>query len=261
MSLAALTGKPLVTTMHGTDVRMAVSVKPSRAVFRRVIGKSGAITTVSSWLASQVQELAPGASPIVAPMPVAVERFQPHGEREKNRFLFAGRLNRQKGLDHLLRAFAAMQGLAMLDVVGEGTMEKELKLLASQLGISDRVTWHGQITQPELVRRYQQATAVVVPSIDEGLGLVAAEALLCETPVIAFRSGGLTDIVKHDETGLLVTPGETHELAGAMDVVLEQPDRVAALARNGREYVLEGFSPESAARRYVDIYSQAIGKP
>ena len=261
MSLAAITGKPLVTTMHGTDVRMAVSVKPSRAVFRQVIRKSSRITTVSSWLASQVQEIVPGASPIVAPMPVAVERFQPHGDRERNRFLFAGRLNRQKGLDHLLRAFAAMKGLAMLDVVGEGTNEKELKLLASQLGISDRVTWHGQITQPELVRKYQEATAVVMPSIDEGLGLVAAEALLCETPVIAFRSGGLTDIVKHDLTGLLVTPGQTHELAAAIDVVLERPDMVAALARNGRQHVLENFSPESAARRYMDIYGQAIGKP
>jgi glycosyltransferase involved in cell wall biosynthesis len=261
MSLATLTGKPLITTMHGTDVRLAVSVKPSRAVFRRVIRKSSAITTVSSWLASQVHELAHHASPVIAPMPVAVERFHPDGEREKNRFLFAGRLNRQKGLDHLLRAFAAMKELAMLDVVGEGSSEKDLKLLASQLGISDRVTWHGQITQPQLVRKYQEATAVVVPSIDEGLGLVAAEALLCETPVIAFRSGGLTDIVKHNETGLLVSPGETQELAAAMDNVLDRPERAAALARSGRQFVLENFSPEAAARRYMDIYSLAFAKP
>jgi glycosyltransferase involved in cell wall biosynthesis len=67
--------------------------------------------------------------------------------------------------------------------------------------------------------------------------------------------------VKHDLTGLLVTPGDTQELAAAMDVVLERHDMVAALARTGRQYVLENFSPESAARRYMDIYSHAIGKP
>lgn len=261
MSLAGFSGKPFVTTLHGTDVRLAIGVKASRPVFRRVMKKSRAVTTVSSWLASQVREIAPSASPVIAPMPVAVERFHPHGERAQNRFLFAGRLNRQKGLDHLLRAFASMKGLAMLDVVGEGNSEKDLRLLASQLGISDRVTWHGQISQPELMKKYQGATAVVVPSIDEGLGLVAAEALLCETPVVAFRSGGLTDIVRHEETGFLVSPGQTQELARALDRVLEEPAMSQDLAKKGRAQVLATFSPEISARRYMDIYQQALAEP
>jgi len=85
-------------------------------------------------------------------MPVATEKFEPRGDHHPNRFLFAGRLNRQKGLDPLLRAFASMRGTAMLDVVGEGANAGELKLLASQLGVSDRVVWHGQLKQPELKR-------------------------------------------------------------------------------------------------------------
>ncbi|HEX6575831.1 MAG TPA: glycosyltransferase family 4 protein [Gemmatimonadaceae bacterium] len=260
MPLASLTGKPLITTMHGTDVRLAMSVKPSRQVLRGVIRRSHTITTVSSWLASQVTEMVPEANPVIAPMPVATEKFVPHGSREGDRFLFAGRLNKQKGLDHLLRAFAAMKGLAMLDVVGHGPDEQSLRLLASQLGVSDRVTWHGQLSQPELVAKYQNATAVVVPSTDEGLGLVAAEALLCETPVIAFRSGGLTDIVRDGETGMLVTPGETGELAAALDTVLADREKVSALAKAGRDYVLEKFSPASAAKRYSTIYAQALAK-
>jgi glycosyltransferase involved in cell wall biosynthesis len=193
-------------------------------------------------------------------MPVATEKFAPHGSREVSRFLFAGRLNRQKGLDHLLRAFAAMKQLAMLDVVGEGNDASDFKLLASQLGVSDRVTWHGQLAQPDLVKLYQSATAVVVPSVDEGLGLVAAEALLCETPVIAFRSGGLTDVIDHERTGILVSPGVTAELAAALDEILESPAHARALAAAGRQHVLEAFSPESAAANYVDIYRQALGK-
>ncbi len=258
MTLASLSSRPLVTTLHGTDVRLAKQVKASRSVFTTVLRKSSAVTAVSSWLASEASALAGGVDVDVAPMPVATEKFEPRGDHHPNRFLFAGRLNRQKGLDPLLRAFASMRGTAMLDVVGEGANAGELKLLASQLGVSDRVVWHGQLKQPELVKLYQTATAVVVPSIDEGLGLVAAEALLCETPVVAFRSGGLTDVIDHDNTGILVTPGEIAELAAALDRVLDYPERALEMARAGRAIALQKFSPENAAARYTDIYRKAI---
>ena len=260
MTLASMSGSPLVTTLHGTDLRLAKEVEASRGVFKTVIRKSSAVTAVSSWLASEASSLAGGIDIDVAPMPVATEKFEPRGDHHTNRFLFAGRLNRQKGLDPLLRAFASMRGVAMLDVVGEGANAAELKLLASQLGVSDRVAWHGQLKQPELVKLYQSATAVVVPSIDEGLGLVAAEALLCETPVIAFRSGGLTDVIEHEKTGILVRPGEIAELSAALDLVLEHPERAREMAREGRATALKKFSPENAAARYTDIYMKAIAR-
>lgn len=259
-ALARISSTKVITTMHGTDVRMAKSVAASRGIFRSVMSASQSVTTVSSWLASQVRELAPDVNPLVAPMPAATERFTPATSREANRFLFAGRLNRQKGLDHLLRAFASMKELAMLDVVGEGDDAPSLKLLASQLGVSDRVVWHGQLVQDHLVHMYQKATAVVVPSTDEGLGLVAVEALLCEAPVIAFRSGGLTDVIENGHTGILVSPGETAELASAMDRILTNPREAEGLARAGRAFALRTFSPESAAARYNSIYREAIGE-
>jgi len=258
--LSRLTSTPLVTTLHGTDVRFAKQVRTSRPLFRRVMKRSKCVTTVSTWLASEVAKLTSGAQPIVAPMPVATERFDAGGARAANRFLFAGRLNEQKGLDHLLRAFASMKNPAMLDVVGEGGSADHFRLLSSQLGVSDRVLWHGQITQHELVSYYQSATAVVVPSRDEGLGLVAAEALLCETPVIAFRSGGLVDVIEDGVTGTLVTPGDTLQLASALDDVIGSRERHAALAAEGRKFVLETFSPQAAASRYADIYRRALGE-
>lgn len=256
--LSGLSHRPLVTTLHGTDVRLAKKIGMSRPMFRRVLRHSSRVTTVSTWLASEVTSLMSVSRPDIAPMPVATERFEPGGSREASRFLFAGRLNRQKGLDHLLRAFAAMSRPAMLDVVGEGNLAADLKLLASQLGISDRIAWHGQLNQTQLLRLYQAATAVVVPSIDEGLGLVAAEALLCETPVIAFRSGGLTDIVQHGTTGVLVTPGDTAELAAALDSILASPEHADNLGKSGRLFALSAFAPESAANRYANIYRQVL---
>jgi glycosyltransferase involved in cell wall biosynthesis len=256
--LKVMGGTPLVTTLHGTDVRLAKSIAASRPFMRRVLDGSDAVTTVSSWLASEVSALAPGCKPEVAPMPVATERFTPGGNREQARFLFAGRLNEQKGLAHLLKAFAAMHRPAMLDVIGEGKDAVALKQLASQLGISDRVVWHGQLDQDALLRHYRSATAVVVPSVDEGLGLVAAEALLCEAPVIAFRSGGLTDVIQHGTTGVLVTPGDAAELAHALDTVLASPEHAGNLGKAGRLFALTAFSPESAAQRYAGIYRRVI---
>ena len=254
----AVSGAPLVTTMHGTDLRMARLVKASRPFLRSVVHASAQITTVSGWLASELTALVPEADPVVAPMPVATERFAPGGRREAARFLFAGRLNEQKGLRHLLKAFAAMTRPAMLDIVGEGPDGESLRVLASQLGVSDRVIWKGQISREDLLQSYQSATALVMPSVGEGLGLVAAEALLCETPVIAFRSGGLIDIVKPDVTGSLVEPGDTAALAQAMDSVLESPARAAELARAGRRFVLDAFSPDAAARQYAALYESVV---
>jgi len=258
--LSSLSHKPLVTTLHGTDVRLAKKIGMSRPLFRRVVNQSAKVTTVSNWLSSEVASLISVPRPSVAPMPVATERFVPGSFREKERFLFAGRLNRQKGLEHLIRALAKMRQRALLDVVGEGPLESELRSLASELGVADRIAWMGQLKQPELVRLYQSATALVVPSTDEGLGLVAAEALLCETPVVAFRSGGLTDVIQDDMTGILVTPGDPLELAKALDRVLDNPTEAADFGKSGRMFALSAFAPESAARQYAGIYKQVLAE-
>jgi glycosyltransferase involved in cell wall biosynthesis len=92
--------------------------------------------------------------------------------------------------------------------------------------------------------------------------MVAIEALLCETPVIAFDSGGLRDIVQHEKTGVMVAPGDRGALAAAVDGVLANDARARDLGKAGRLYALATFAPESAARKYADIYRQlAGGKP
>ncbi len=256
--LSSLSHKPLVTTLHGTDVRLAKKIGMSRPLFRRVVNQSAEVTTVSNWLSSEVASLISVPRPLVAPMPVDTQRFIPGCFREKERFLFAGRLNRQKGLEHLIRALAKMRQHALLDVVGAGPLESELRSLAAELGVADRIAWMGQLKQSDLVRLYQCATALVVPSTDEGLGLVAAEALLCETPVVAFRSGGLTDVIQDDMTGFLVTPGDPMDLAKALDRVLDNPVEAGEFGKAGRMYALSAFAPESAARQYAGIYKKVL---
>jgi glycosyltransferase involved in cell wall biosynthesis len=152
-----------------------------------------------------------------------------------------------------------MKNEVPLDVIGDGPARSSLEKMAGELGVSSRVRWHGQLSQSELPRFYQSASAVVVPSADEGLGLVAVEALLCETPVVAFDSGGLRDVIQNGKTGVLVPAGDSAALAVALDDLLARDGQGRDLGKAGRLYALSAFAPESAARRYAGIYRQVLG--
>lgn len=256
--VSRMSHRPLVTTLHGTDVRLARSVATSRPLFRHVLQHSAAITTVSTWLSNEVRKLVPSSNPDVLPMPAATDTFVPRQGREKAKLLFVGRLTPQKGVDHLLRALAEMREIAVLDIVGEGSSRDDLRALARDLSLDGQVAWHGQLSQEQLAGLYCAATALVVPSTEEGLGLVAVEALLCETPVVGFRSGGLTDVIRDNSTGILVEPGDSSALARALDDVIADPARASALGKAGRIHALSTFAPESVARRYARVYHQVL---
>jgi len=257
--LGRLSGVPLVTTLHGTDVRLARTIAVAKPMFAHVLKHSAAVTAVSHWLKDEVEALVPGVHPVVAPMPVATDLFSPGAGRDGQRLLFVGRLMPQKGADHLVHALASMKSKASLDIVGDGPSRAALGELAQQLGVSSRIRWHGQLSHSELPALYQRAAAVVVPSVEEGLGLVAVEALLCETPVVAFDSGGLRDVIQHNKTGVLVKAGDRAALAGALDDLLARDGGGSELGRAGRLYALSAFAPASAARRYAGIYRQVLG--
>lgn len=255
----ALGGVPFVTTFHGSDVRLVRSIPAARPLLRQVMRRSARVTAVSRWLATQAHEVAGDVMPIVAPMPAATELFFPDADvRRGDALLFVGRLTRQKGIDLLLRAVALLPASISLDVVGDGEEGATLQALAASLGIDGRVRWHGAKPVDALAVHYRGALALVVPSTEEGLGLVAVEAQLCGTPVIAFASGGLVDVIEHEVTGLLVAEHDPAALADAARDLLRRDDRGASLGRAGRARALTEFAPDVAARRYLDIYRAAL---
>jgi glycosyltransferase involved in cell wall biosynthesis len=263
-ALAARTGLPLVTTLHGTDVRLARDRPAARAACARVLRASARVTAVSGWLAVQAAGFAPGlARPVaVAPMPVDDRAFSPgRGDRPRDELLFVGRLDRQKGAEVALRAMALLDGPAAglpLRVVGGGPESAALRRLAGELGVAGRVRWDGQVSQAELAGRYRRAAALVVPGRDEGLGLVAAEGQLSGAPVVAAASGGLLDVVADGRTGRTFTPGEPADLARAVESVLADRDATARMTRAAREEAAARFGPAGAARAYAAIYTEAI---
>lgn len=258
--VASMAGVPLVTTLHGSDVRLARTVTGARPIFRHVLRHSAAVTAVSSWLSNEATAVLPRIKPTVAPMPVDTELFTTDGAapRGANRLLFVGRLNAQKGIAHLIAALPLVAAPAVLDIVGDGPDRAVLEARAGELGVANRITWHGALPQAALPALYRAAAALVVPSIDEGLGLVAVEGQLCATPVIAARSGGLADIVRDNQTGVLVPPADAPALAAAIDDLLRHPGRAAELGAAGRMHALANFAPESVARRYAMLYHSIL---
>lgn len=256
---ARVSGVPLVITSHGTDVRLLARTPRAGSLARYAFGAADAVTCVSGWLAQQAAPFT-RTPPIVAPMPAAVELFNPSAERAASRVLFAGRLSEQKGIGLALRAFARVCATAQLHVIGDGPARPDLQRLAGELGIADRVEWIPTMPQIELAKALAAATVVIVPSVEEGLGLIAAEAQLCETPVVASASGGLTDVVRDDETGVLVPPGDVGALATAIDALLADPARRARLGTAGRAAALATFSPDAVARRYAALYRTVLDR-
>ena len=256
LAAAGATPLPLVTTMHGTDVRVARS-PIARPALRHVLRKSAAKTTVSRWLADEVRRLAPGSDPQVAPMPAATELFSPGGERDPALISVRRSAQRAEGRAPSHRCVRGMQRPAKLRVIGDGPDAAALRRQAAQLSIVDRVEWLPPQSQHALAAHYRQAGVVAVPSIEEGLGMVAVEAQLCGAAVVASRSGGLPDVVDHERTGVLVPPAEPEALARVLDALVAAPDAAARLGAAGREAALRTFAPEAVAGRYEQIYRQA----
>ncbi|MDB4899783.1 MAG: hypothetical protein JWN53_1591 [Gemmatimonadetes bacterium] len=257
--LRTLAGTPYVVTLHGSDIRLAVGSALGRRLYGGVARQAAAITAVSSWLARGAEALVSSGEVVVAPMPVLADLFFSDATRDPRRLLFVGKLTTQKGLDRLLRAMAMMRQRCELTVVGAGRVDDaHLHALADQLGLASRVEWLPLLSQTDLAVQYRRAAVHVIPALDEGLGLTAVESLLSETPVVAFDSGGVPDVILHDRTGLLVPPGDEVALAAALDDLLGSGSRRVAMGAAGRAHALATFGARAVAKRYAELYRRAV---
>jgi glycosyltransferase involved in cell wall biosynthesis len=249
---------PLVTTSHGSDLRLLRGKPAARPLARYVFRRSARVACVSQWLAQQAAPLCRTA-PVVAPMPVAASLFAPSPDRDVNRAVFVGRLSAQKGIEAAIHALALMRRSTVMDVVGDGPDRPSLMTLAARLGLTDRIVWHGHVRHDEIPTLLARASVLLAPFVDEGLGLVAVEAQLCETPPVGFSSGGLIDVIENNVTGALVRPGDIPAFAAAVDTIIADHDRRARLGAAGRTAALARYSPSAVAKQYARIYHDATG--
>jgi len=175
----------------------------------------------------------------------------------ENMLLFVGSLRKHKGLDHLLEAFAQLEGRWHLYLVGNGPQRSHLERRAIGLNIGARVHFVGQLEDPSAY--YARARLFVLPSLAEGLSNALLEAMAFEVPVVATRIGGNIDVVEHGVTGLLAEPENPGALAEAMDRLLTDEPLARALAANARCRVLREYTLDGMVDRYLGVYQDLLG--
>jgi glycosyltransferase involved in cell wall biosynthesis len=178
---------------------------------------------------------------------------------EAPRLLCVGRLIPIKGHIVLLRAFAAAKEQIpdlQLDIAGRGPLEPALRALARELGVADAVHFLGYVAP--IQSAIERAAIVVVPSMGEGFGMVALEAMERARPVIAAEIGGLGELVRDGETGLLVAPGEADPLRNAIVQLAGNLELAAEMGRAGRVRALHDFLEERCVDRTEILYRSAL---
>ncbi len=198
---------------------------------------------------------------------IDTERFRPlpDVERQPGLILYVGNSeDRNKGARYLLEAMRILQDdrrdyeLAFVD-----HKKERLKLaprLVQEYGLSSRVHFTGRLTNEQLVKIYNQATLVVSPSLYEGFGLPAAEAMSCGSPVIATTGGAFPEVIDHGETGWLVPPGDAQALADGIRMLMDDEPLRERLAQAGRASILQRFNWRKAAEETLAVYEQMLGE-
>jgi glycosyltransferase involved in cell wall biosynthesis len=130
--------------------------------------------------------------------------------------------------------------------------------LIAELGIGDRVTFLGRLPVAELARLYNEHELLVSPSLYEGFGLPAAEAMACGTPVVATTAGAFPEVIAAGETGILVPPADARALADAIEALLADPARRASMGAAGVRRIERHFSWRACAERTASLYGEVI---
>jgi glycosyltransferase involved in cell wall biosynthesis len=238
-AVGLLTGRPVVAQVWGTDVELAPRF-PRLA--RRVLRRVRIVVAPSNALAQSVQALGARAARVIpsgvdVPDQIAAEDDPPF-------VLYAGRLSAEKGI---LELVAAADGLPLV-VVGDGPLR-------------DRVPGaRGFLAHDELVRLYDRAAVVAVPSHREGFGVVCVEAMAHGRPVVASAVGGLLDLVVDGETGILVPPGDVDALREALTRLLGDGELRRRMGEAARERVRARFSWDPVTDATIAAYRDALGE-
>jgi glycosyltransferase involved in cell wall biosynthesis len=163
-----------------------------------------------------------------------------------------------KGLRYLLEAVAEIRGKReiRLVVIGKPKTDGVIERLVAELSLGDTVRFTGRIAQEEIARLYAEATMAVIPSLYEGFGMPAGEAMACGVPVISTSGGALPEVV--GDAGILVPPADKSALREAILALLNDPERRRRLGEAGLARVKNSLTWRHAAQKTVEVYREAI---
>jgi glycosyltransferase involved in cell wall biosynthesis len=272
-------GVPSVITMHGGDVYVNKAegydfpTKPYvRPVLRWTLRNASALTAISDDCVNHALRAGASMDKIHLIMNGAdLRRFSPASDAPGAdrpygaKMVFACRqLFPRKGIRFLIEAVAKLRPLhpeIKLMIAGDGFERPELEALADKLQVRDITTFLGWVANSELPPFFRACAVSVIPSLEEGFGIPAAEAMGCEAPVVATDAGGLPEVVADGVTGFVVPKGDSAALADAIGKLLSDPALAKRMGKAGRIRALERFDWMRAAERFESLYQSQLAAP
>jgi glycosyltransferase involved in cell wall biosynthesis len=279
--------KPFIQTVHGVladeyiqsskssspSLRMKLSktfMKYLAGIEKAAAQEATLIVTVSRYSAEKIVQLydVDEATIKIVPNGVDTQRFKPKENcrelkqkivgNSKHVILFVGNLIPRKGLQFLIEAAKHLvkeNRDTKFVVVGDGPLKNHLISYSEKQGVSDKFAFLGNVPEAMLHQLYNCADVFASPSIQEGQGITLLEAQATAKPVVAFNVTAIGEVVKNNETGLLVEPNSL-ELADAISNLLSDPSLREKMGRSGREFVRDNFSWDILAQRMFQVYSE-----
>lgn len=216
-----------------------------------IIRSAHKVTAISSVLVAAAKRA--GKKAELIPNGISLRAIQDAADWNKKvsgRVLFVGRLEKMKGVDTLLKAFAEISLESTLHIVGDGSQRKVLEQLTEELKLSSRVTFLGHLSATKLHDEYAEAEIFCGLSRSEALGNVFLEAQAAACAVVATNVGGIPEIVSD---GILVEPEDVHGAANAIQKLLDDTALRHLFAMNGKKHAMD-FDWSSIARHYANLY-------
>ena len=269
--LAFMRFKPLIVSSWGKDVVIDEPEEKSFSgeLFKKyILKKADIVTATSEFLTKETAKYAPrGKEIFTVPFGVDTEKLSPRLKKESD-VVTVGiikRLEPKYGPEYLIKAIpSVLKKLSNLKVliVGDGSQRDYLSELAEKLGISKITKFVGQIPNEEVPDYLAKMDIFVMPSIysSEVFGVAAVEAQAMEVPVIATKVGGIPEVVIDGETGILVNPRESEEIADAIVKLVENRGLRQAMGKRGRGLVAEKYDWHQNAKSMEEIYRFALLK-
>jgi len=272
--------RPLVISLHGSDVFVAERHAAARRAARMAFQRASWVTACSEDLRTRAVAL--GADPArtsVIPYGVDADRFAPDAAARAARrkalgigdevpVVFAfGRLARKKGFEYLIAAIAALKrGWPALRLVlaGDGDLAAELREQVAAAGILESVHFLGAVPHDQIPAWLSAADVAVVPSVHDAAGNVdglpntVMEIMASSTPLVATRVGGIAAVATDGSTASLVAERDPAALAGAIDTLLRNPAARRAIGERARQLVRSQYAWANVAEQFDEVYRRAL---
>ncbi|MEI7801863.1 MAG: glycosyltransferase family 4 protein [Bacteroidota bacterium] len=269
--LGAFSGfHPFVITGWGADIFDSPSNPFMKRILQFSFSKADAVTVLSQITKTEIGKLTNKPVDLV-PFGVDINYFKPDETvTSKKSELIIGTIRTLKekyGVEYLVKAFLALEEKfpnASLHIVGDGDQRTMLEELAATSKQKNAIVFHGFVSQTKEPERYlsilRSFDIFVIPSVidSETFGVAAVEAAACAIPVVASCVGGLTEVVKDNETGIIVSPRNVKELSAALEILLNDEIKRKQFGNNGRKNAEQLYNWKNNVATMMNIYRRTI---